>query len=233
VTRPDPAAGVFETVRVQGGRAPHLGAHLARLAASARELYGVDVGAAAAARAAAALAGAGPEPQRLRVHAVPDGGAVRVEATRAPLGPAADPAPVALAPLRLPGGLGAHKWADRAALNRAAARLGATPLLVDDGEEVLEAAWGTVWVLEGLDLVTPPLDGRLLPGVTRARLLAAAPALGLRAREEPLGLGRLRAADEVLVTSALRGAVAAYPAGGPAARTSARVAAIRRGLLED
>jgi len=64
-------------------------------------------------------------------------------------------------------------------------------------------------------LTTPPLDGRLLPGVTRARLLERAAGLGLVAREEPLTLAGLRAARALLLTSSLRGAVPATLAAGP------------------
>ncbi len=49
------------------------------------------------------------------------------------------------------------------------------PLLVDADGTVLEAAWGNVWVLEGDALLTPPADGRILPGVTRSLLLELAP----------------------------------------------------------
>ena len=52
---------------------------------------------------------------------------------------------------------------------------------------MLEAAYANVWIVEGEALITPPADGRILPGTTRAALLAADPA----AREEPIDLGRL------------------------------------------
>ena len=61
-------------------------------------------------------------------------------------------------------------------------------------------------MLEDGVLLTPPADGRLLPGVTRAAVLADPGAHGFaRAREERLDLGRLRAAEAVLLTSALTG----------------------------
>ena len=53
--------------------------------------------------------------------------------------------------------------------------------------------------LPGGALVTPPLDGRILPGVGRARLLA----VHTGAREERLTLDALLAAEEVYLTSAL------------------------------
>jgi para-aminobenzoate synthetase / 4-amino-4-deoxychorismate lyase len=81
---------------------------------------------------------------------------------------------------------------------------------------VLEAAHANVWVREGSALVTPPLDGRLLPGTVRARLLADPPA-SLTAREEPVTLERALAADEVLLSSSLRGL---HPATLPGGRTA-------------
>ncbi len=61
-----------------------------------------------------------------------------------------------------------------------------------------------MFVVEGTHLVTPPLDGRQLPGTVRARVLALHPA-----REERLTLDRIAAADEVLLASSIRGV---YPA---------------------
>jgi para-aminobenzoate synthetase/4-amino-4-deoxychorismate lyase len=100
----------------------------------------------------------------------------------------------------LPGGLGAHKWVDRELVS------GVEPLIVDLSGEVLESGSGNVFIAEGDTLVTPPADGRILPGVTRAELLRRADV-----SVEPFGLERLRAADEVFVTSAIRGR---QPVGG-------------------
>jgi para-aminobenzoate synthetase/4-amino-4-deoxychorismate lyase len=155
---------------------------------------------------AAALREAGDEPQRLRIVAAPG---AAPEAALAPLGAAASRAPVELRPWTLPGGLGAHKWLDRRCIDAASARLGATPLIVEPDGEVLEAAWGNVFALEGRRLITPPADGRLLPGVTRSRLLGLAPGLGLETCEGRLSLDRLARADAILVTSALRMALPA------------------------
>jgi branched-subunit amino acid aminotransferase/4-amino-4-deoxychorismate lyase len=67
--------------------------------------------------------------------------------------------------------------------------------------------------VEGTTLTTPPLDGRLLPGTMRARVLATASTVGLEPREEPIVLERLTTADELLVSSAVRGVGPAALAG--------------------
>jgi para-aminobenzoate synthetase/4-amino-4-deoxychorismate lyase len=195
--RPDPALGVFETVLVEDGRPVALERHLGRLAASVAELYGAALPATVLAGAYAAAAEATGR-SRMRVLADADG-AVRI--TVSPAGPPAA-GPVALEPFTLPGGVGAHKWRDRSLLDALAAlRPGTVPLLVDTDGLVLEAAFANVWIVEDDALITPPADGRMLPGVTRAALLAADD----DAREEPIDLDRLASADALFLTSSISG----------------------------
>jgi para-aminobenzoate synthetase/4-amino-4-deoxychorismate lyase len=192
VPRPDPAAGLYETVLVADGAPLHLAEHLARLAASLRALYGRPLPPGLAARIATAAAGAGPGRRRLRVDVTP-GLEVAIATGAAPAGGV-----VALRPVVVPGGLGAHKWRDRRLLEAHEADDPATmPLLLDADGHVLEASRASV-VVRAADgrLYTPPADGRILPGTTRARLAPA---------ERVLTLADLRAARAVYVASALRG----------------------------
>ncbi len=69
-------------------------------------------------------------------------------------------------------------------------------MVVDLDGLVLEAAWASVVIVEGDDLITPPNDGRILPGIGRTELAA---------REEEVDLTRLERADGVLLVNALRG----------------------------
>ena len=195
--RPDPALGVFDTLLVQDGRPVALERHLARLARSVGELYGAALpptlaaGAQAAASDAAALGRA-----RLRIDADPDG-AVRITVSPARARPEQV---LLLEPFALPGGLGNHKWSDRRLLDALTAlHPGTVPLLVDTDGLVLEAGSANVWIVEGGALITPPADGRILPGTTRAVLLADEPA----AREEPIDLVRLASADSVFLSSSI------------------------------
>jgi para-aminobenzoate synthetase / 4-amino-4-deoxychorismate lyase len=201
--RPDPWLGLLETVAVRDRAPVALDAHLARLVASARAVLGAEIDVEAAARAARAAAAEGAA--ALRITVTPQAACPpRLEIAPRPLADRDPDRPVALEPVLLPGGLGAHKWLDRRLL--APRPSGATALLCDRGGEVLEAAWANVWIAEDGVLLTPPADGRLLPGIARAAVLAAPAAHGYpAAREERLGLERLRAADAVLLTSALTG----------------------------
>jgi para-aminobenzoate synthetase/4-amino-4-deoxychorismate lyase len=201
--RPDPERGVFSTMLAREGEVVDLDAHLTRLRKSVGELYGETLPQRLGERVARAVE-ARPL-VRVRVLAVPGPDGVHVSVEASVLAAEPTPEPVTLAPALLPGGLGAHKWLDRRLLAELEQRLGAVPLLVDLDGDVLEAAFANVWIVERGALATPPLDGRLLPGTVRARVIAAARAGGLEVREESLSLERLAAADELLLTSAVRG----------------------------
>jgi branched-subunit amino acid aminotransferase/4-amino-4-deoxychorismate lyase len=219
--RPDPALGVFETLLVRGGVPVDARAHLARLERSVSALYGEALPEDLHARVAAAAAAA--PLSRLRVLAE----SARVTLDAEPLAAEPAPDPVTLAPAVLPGGLGAHKWLDRRLLDELAERLDAMPLLLDLDGDVLEAAYANLFIVEGTHLITPPLDGRQLPGTVRARVLALHPA-----REERLSLDRVAAADELLLASSVRGIHPARLSDGPEPRFQLG-ARLRTALLED
>jgi para-aminobenzoate synthetase/4-amino-4-deoxychorismate lyase len=128
-----------------------------------------------------------------RVRVVVDANGVHVST-----GPLPEPGPMTLRPVVLPGGLGAHKWADRTLIDSLSPP-GVTPLFCDLDGHVLEAGYAAVAIVEDDVLVVPPLDGRILPSISRARLLA-----GREHRVEAFTLDRLHRADEIVLTSALR-----------------------------
>jgi para-aminobenzoate synthetase/4-amino-4-deoxychorismate lyase len=191
---------------VRSGQIHAVDRHLERLAHSVAALYGTRLPAGLR-RRLTDLAGGLTGEHRLRVDVVP-GHDLSVSARPVAAGYRA---PVTLEPLVVPGGLGPHKWRDRRLLDARPAD--PAPLLVDADGAVLEAAWGNVWLLDGDRLTTPPADGRILPGVTRALLLERAPALGLSAREAPISLDAMRAAPVTFATSSIRLAVPATLAG--------------------
>jgi para-aminobenzoate synthetase/4-amino-4-deoxychorismate lyase len=199
---PDTTAGVFETMLVHRGRAVELAAHLARLAASTATLFGEPARGCDDVLAAAD----GVKLGRLRVTVDGHG---RREVRVAPVESRQvfPTTPVRLVPVPVPGGLGAHKWADRRLLEAAERDAGpdAVPLLVDADGTVLEGSRANVFMCEDGVLVTPPADGRILPGITRARLIAVARAERAAVAEEPIALERLEAADEVFLSGSVRG----------------------------
>ncbi|MBQ8371591.1 MAG: aminotransferase class IV [Clostridia bacterium] len=82
-----------------------------------------------------------------------------------------------------------------------AARLGADEaVLVRDGT-VTECSHSSILILTDGVILTHPLTEAILPGITRANLLAACSALGIPARELAFTVSQLRCADEIFVTS--------------------------------
>jgi para-aminobenzoate synthetase/4-amino-4-deoxychorismate lyase len=201
-SHPDQRLGVFETLQVRDGRPVELDAHLERLRASLATVYeappppGTELLMLEQARGLAL--------GRLRLTVAPDGnGGVEATVTVAQVdGETVFPAfarGASLTGLVVPGGLGAHKWADRAIVEPLEAD-GGIPLILDEHETVLEASRANVFIVEEGSIVTPPADGRLLPGVTRRRVIELVPV-----REEAVSLVRLLAADEVFLTGSVRG----------------------------
>ena len=232
--RPRPAAGVFTSLLVTGGDTRGLAGHVARLEASARQLFGKSLPATLAGDLAARLAG---NPSgRLRITVQPAGGPLRALVEVVPLDQL--PAEVSLRPAVIGGGLGAHKWLDRRLLAELAASMALQPgeqLLIEDADgHVLETDRANLFAVIGQVLHTPPADGRLLPGVTRDAVLHAARLAGLGVNVTPISRAGLQAASEVFVTSAVHGiqpvrsiagSPAAWPTGPVASQMTASLAA--------
>jgi para-aminobenzoate synthetase/4-amino-4-deoxychorismate lyase len=82
---------------------------------------------------------------------------------------------------------------------------GTLPLIVDEDGAVLEASRANFFAVHDGSLSTPPLDGRILPGITRMRVLEIANALAIDTHERVLRQDDLLAADEVFLTGSVRG----------------------------
>jgi para-aminobenzoate synthetase/4-amino-4-deoxychorismate lyase len=200
---------------VQGGRAVAPGEHLERLAASVGDLYAVTLDRTALAGLVEDAAG-GHALARLRISFAPSTG-VDVAVTDLAERPRS---PWRLVVRRVPGGWGEHKWQDRATL-AIDPEADVDPLLVDEDDGLLETGRGNVFVARRGTVLTPPLDGRILPGVSRAAVLDLLPGLGIGRREGTVGLTDLAGVDEVFATNAIGGVrpvvevrgVASWPAG--------------------
>ncbi len=216
---PDPRHGVFETLLVIDGRAVERDAHVARLEASLAELYPdrdppsldvpVESGPYGHLRTGTSDV-TRPSDAALRIVVAPSAGR-KLEASTAVREVERRQSPVALHSLPVPGGLGAHKWADRGLLDQAHASLpaDALPLIVDLDGAALEASRANVFAIRDGALFTPPLDGRILPGITRMRVLESAATCGIETHQAPLFGSDLLAADEVFLTGSVRGIEAA------------------------
>lgn len=74
-------------------------------------------------------------------------------------------------------------------------------LLLDAGGRLTEGGSSNVFVLSEERMLTPSLEGNLLPGVTRARLLAGRPDL---VAQGEVGAARLASAEEIFIASTSR-----------------------------
>lgn len=204
---PDRSAGLFETLLVAEGRPVALDAHLDRLAASVREIFGAELPPGLAAEAERAAAGV--PLGRLRIDLAPDpDGALLPSFSVAPIEPGFTfpERGEALRAVVAPGWSGEHKWADRGWLEEVEEQLGEeVPLIVDGDGHVLEAGRANVFLVADGALATPPADSRILPGTARAATIELAHELGIEVAERPLSLHDVRSAEAVFLTSSVRG----------------------------
>ena len=82
---------------------------------------------------------------------------------------------------------------------------------------LLETAIGNLWVRLAGVWVTPPLDGRVLPGIGRAVLLEALLDASVACAERPLSIADLHAAEAIAHSNAVYGPRPACLVGGHAA----------------
>lgn len=209
--------GVFSTLRAVGGVPQQVGLHAARTVhdAAALGITGIDRDRLAAAARTVAEANAADHPD-LVLRMVVTRGAVAHDApfgavSRTPtVAVLASPAPAPTGAVRVvtveggrrPAAIKSTSWAWSAqAIATARAADAETALLVEGGD-VLEAAAANVVVVDAGTALTPPADGRLLPGTTRGLVVA-----GGHVIERPVTTAMLGTATEVVLLSAVRGAV--------------------------
>jgi 4-amino-4-deoxychorismate lyase len=214
---------VFETLRVYAGRPFRLGAHLARLAASAAALdLALPGGLEELAGRAATAAGERDAALRLICTRGPEDAPVpSVFAVCSEL-PAAweqerrrglklvlltlacDPLVRAASPWLLPGVKSTSYAVNMAAQRTARARGADDAVFVGLGGELLEAPTASLWWRSGDTLCTPSLELGILAGITREAVGELAAVLGLRVLEGVFTAEDLLAADEVFLSSSTR-----------------------------
>jgi branched-chain amino acid aminotransferase len=213
--------GLFETIAVFGGRPALLGAHLDRLCAAAAEIrLPVDRAFCEAEVMALATAEAGDCVIRLTVTrgvgarglAIPDGGAPAVIGASSPYPAALRFAPIRLATVsvrRNPTSFASRaktlSYLDGVLAFDEARRAGADDaLMLNTDGRAASTAMANLFAVFGQELVTPPVAEGVLPGIARACALAAAPGLGLEARERPIAADELARADAIFATNSVR-----------------------------
>ena len=77
-------------------------------------------------------------------------------------------------------------------------------LMCNQAGELVECSQSNFFIVRSGAVLTPPLAGGLLPGITRAFVLELAAELGLPAREERLTPADLQTADEAFITGTTR-----------------------------
>lgn len=102
-----------------------------------------------------------------------------------------------------PGGTGEIKAAGNYAASlyasRIATSMGYTQVLWLDAREkkyVEEVGTSNIFFLIGDELITPPLGGTILPGVTRNSVIKLAAHLGVKVKERPIAIAEVLAAQE-------------------------------------
>jgi branched-chain amino acid aminotransferase len=192
--------GVFEVMRLYGGRPFAIDEHLERMAGSAANLrLPVDTEAMRS-EVGALLAAAAPGDALLRILAT-RGGRRIVLIEELPEHPATIRlATVTYAPPRILDGVKSLSYAGNMLASRLAKERGADEaLLVTPHGRVLEAPTSTFfWARDGA-LRTPPLDEHILDSITRRILVEE-----LEVEQAPCALDDLASADEAFLASTIR-----------------------------
>jgi branched-chain amino acid aminotransferase len=216
--------GCFEVLRTWDGVARDLDAHLDRLYDTAAHLQLKAIERPRLVEAVyRTIAAAGAGEHRLRIVLTRGPGGLGVPLGELGAGAAiviveplpAQPAGLALAlidfPLAARAGRG-HKtlaYLDHILARELARARGADEAIrLDATGHAVEGATCNLFAVSHGAVVTPPVDAGALPGITRARVLALCERAAIRATVRALSVRELRHADEIFVTSALRGVVA-------------------------
>ena len=215
--------GCFEVLRTWDGVARDLDAHLDRLLETAAFLQLKTMERTRLVEAVyRTIAAAGPGEHRLRIVLTRGPGGLGARLAELGVGAAivivealpAQPEEVTIAvvdyPLARRTGRG-HKtlaYLDHVLARELARARGADEAIrLDADGHAIEGATCNVFVVHGGVVVTPPTDTGALPGIVRGRVLALCAKAAIRTQVRRLAMRDLRTADELFVTSSLRGVV--------------------------
>jgi branched-chain amino acid aminotransferase len=192
--------GAFEVMRLYGGRPFALADHLGRLEHTCAGLRLDADRASLPAEIAALLEAAGPVEGLLRVVLTRGGRRILTVEPLPHRLVVARVATVTYAPNRVLDGLKTLSYAGNMLAGRLARERGFDEaLLVSPHGRVLEGTtWSFFWVAGG-ELLTPPLEDRILASITRARVLEDS-----GAREAVCTLDNVERADEAFIASTVR-----------------------------
>lgn len=215
--------GCFEVLRTWDGIAVDLAAHLDRLYETASVLQLVAIDRRRLEEAVyKTIAAGGAGDHRIRI--VLTRGEGPLSSRLAELGPGRaiviveplPPAPVGLAlavvdwpvPRREGPGRKLLAYLDHVlAYELARAARADEAIRLDESGNAVEGSTSNLFAVLGGTVQTPPADRGVLPGIVRARILAICARERILTRERALTPRDLRAADELFVTSSLRGVV--------------------------
>jgi branched-chain amino acid aminotransferase len=192
--------GAFEAMRLYGGRPFALDDHLARLRRSCAGLRLEPDYEALRTEIAALLEAAGPLEAVLRILVTRGGRRIALVEPLPRQLPVARVMTVRYAPSRVLDGLKSLSYAGNMLARRLAQENGYDDaLFVTPHGRVLEGSTSAFfWVRDG-ELLTPPLEERILASITRDRIVAA-----MGAAEEPCTLEDLQVAQEAFIASSVR-----------------------------
>jgi branched-chain amino acid aminotransferase len=211
--------GLFETMRAAGGEARWLDLHIARMTLSAEVLglppipthelpthHAVALLLDATARTEGVIritrTGGGAEGPVLWMKVIDFPPPMPTAGARLAVAPwrvdAADP-------------LSRHKclnyWLRRLAFDSAKVQGADEALMLDGQGYAWEGSRTNLFVVSHGRVITPPVEGPIVPGICRRHVVELAIALGLAVEERPIGPADWRAIDEVFLTNSVRGII--------------------------
>ncbi len=217
--------GLFETLRTWNGSPVLLSKHLARLIRSARALdLPLDESTLPDRSAVAELIAANDLAGDVRLRITLSGGSIEdgagssvvwMRTTRLDAATSVAPIKLLLAEPRISwcDPLARHKtinyWVRKLIYEHAKSAGGDDGLIATHDGRVWESSRANLFLVFGDTLVTPGIDGPIVPGVMRSVVVERARAIGMNVIESDVTIDQIERADEVFLTNSVRGVISA------------------------